>query len=72
MKKRSILSSPVFITAMMIVFFAVPSGASEKITWRGQFSYTAGLPQLYAPAEYFAREVKPYEELIRLPYPYAK
>jgi len=58
MKKKNMLSSPVFITAIMIIFFAVPSGASEKITWRGQSSYTAGLPQLYAPAEHFAREVE--------------
>lgn len=44
----------------MVCFFRAGPVAAEakKIVWRGQSSYPAGLPQLYAPAEHFARVVK--------------
>jgi TRAP-type mannitol/chloroaromatic compound transport system substrate-binding protein len=43
---------------IFLVICATPSPATEKIVWRGQSSYSAGLPQLYAPAEHFAKEVE--------------
>jgi len=48
----------VLITEMMLVFFPAASPATEKIIWTGQSTYPTGLPQLYEPAEHFAREVE--------------
>ncbi len=49
-----------FFLVIMVCLFsaqAVPAD-TKKVIWRGQSSYPAGLPQLYAPAEHFARMVK--------------
>lgn len=45
------------ITACFLSAQPTPADA-KKIVWRGQSSYPAGLPQLYAPSEHFARMVK--------------
>lgn len=49
------------ISSLFIVCFLGTSpmwAGPKKIVWRGQSSYPAGLPQLYAPAEHFAKVVK--------------
>lgn len=52
--------SIVFVCCLVTFLFLglTPSMAAKKIIWRGQSSYSAGLPQLYAPAEHFAKEVE--------------
>ena len=50
------------VIPMLVLIYFLSAGAIQaepkKIVWRGQSSYPAGLPQLYAPAEHFARTVK--------------
>ena len=43
----------------LFLFCANPLAAAQKtIVWKAQSSYPAGLPQLYAPAEHFAKLVE--------------
>ncbi|MBN2516303.1 MAG: TRAP transporter substrate-binding protein DctP [Deltaproteobacteria bacterium] len=58
MKKRNIIMLTAFLSVIFFFFVVMPSTAAEKIVWRGQSSYSAGLPQLYAPSEHFAKEVE--------------
>lgn len=58
MKKRKLFVAASLIFTLVFFFFVMPSGAARKIIWRGQSSYSAGLPQLYSPAEHFAKKVE--------------
>jgi len=57
MKKRNIIIVTTFLSIIFFFFVVMPSTAADKIVWRGQSSYSAGLPQLYAPSAHFAKEV---------------
>jgi TRAP-type mannitol/chloroaromatic compound transport system substrate-binding protein len=48
----------VCIMVLICAAWSICAADSKKIVWTGQSSYPAGLPQLYAPAAYFAKVVK--------------
>ncbi len=48
----------IVVLCMMVFSFNPPASGAKTIVWRGQSSYPSGLPQLYAPAEYFVKLVK--------------
>ncbi len=53
------ICSYLLIGSLICLFASIPSqNAEARIVWRGQSSYPAGLPQLYAPAEHFAQIVE--------------
>jgi TRAP-type mannitol/chloroaromatic compound transport system substrate-binding protein len=56
---RNKRTATVIIVFLLILIFSLPAWAKkEKIVWRGQSSYPAGLPQLYAPAAEFSRIIE--------------
>jgi len=55
-RKISVIVVGAFLTIFFLGNMAFP--ASGKIVWKAQSSYPAGLPQLYAPAEHFAKLVE--------------
>lgn len=55
--KRSCFVVLAVALAVSLVFFLPPSAGAKRIVWRAQSSYPAGLPQLYEPADNFAKEV---------------
>jgi TRAP-type mannitol/chloroaromatic compound transport system substrate-binding protein len=53
------ICSYLLIGSLICLFASVQSqNAEARIVWRGQSSYPAGLPQLYAPAKHFAQIVE--------------
>ncbi|HEX16735.1 MAG TPA: hypothetical protein ENF44_06395 [Deltaproteobacteria bacterium] len=55
MRVRGVLVLMFFVLGVLLGTSAVYAG---PIIWRAQSSYAAGLPQLYAPAEHFAKTVE--------------
>ena len=57
---KTVLSGILTVAAIMAVVFSVAGEASaeKKVVLRAQSSYPAGLPQLYAPADDFAKIVE--------------
>jgi TRAP-type mannitol/chloroaromatic compound transport system substrate-binding protein len=58
MKNRSLLILTCAVFMVSLIWSTSLFAAPKKIVWRAQSSYPAGLPQLYAPAEHFAKVVK--------------
>jgi len=56
-KKRVLLCA---LSSVFLIFVSTPTihAESDKIVWRAQSSYPAGLPQLYEPAARFAHKVQ--------------
>jgi TRAP-type mannitol/chloroaromatic compound transport system substrate-binding protein len=48
----------VTMAACSLLWIASPATAADKVVWRAQSSYSAGLPQLYAPAAHFAEMIE--------------
>ena len=57
-EKKLSLIIMAFVFLVCCLWTAPLFAGPQKIVWRGQSSYPAGLPQLYAPAAYFADTVK--------------
>ncbi len=56
---RSKTIATAVLIGLCVILIAAPAYAeNKKIVWRGQSSYPAGLPQLYAPAAEFAKLVE--------------
>mgnify|MGYP006298720067 FL=1 len=58
MSFKSLSISLVSLVALCCLMVTPAGQAEAKTVWRGQSSYPAGLPQLYAPAEHFAELVE--------------
>ncbi|MBN2059088.1 MAG: TRAP transporter substrate-binding protein DctP [Deltaproteobacteria bacterium] len=72
MKKKIILIIILFALVNVLIYLVIQSDytkcykdklavggkKSVAIVWKAQSSYSAGLPQLYAPAEHFAEEIE--------------
>lgn len=58
MRGKTVFLASIISAAVFIGLGTFSSVAAGRIVWKGQSSYSAGLPQLYAPAEHFAREVE--------------
>ena len=58
MKKRGFFIVTATLFLVSLIFCPRPEAAQKTIVWRAQSSYPAGLPQLYAPAEHFAKVIK--------------
>ena len=55
---KKIVLVVIVCTVLSLLYVASPVLAAEKIVWRAQSSYSAGLPQLYSPAAYFAKNIE--------------
>ena len=58
MKNKKVLGLLTFFSIVMVFCNTPLHAGSEKIVWRAQSSYPAGLPQLYEPAARFAEKVR--------------
>ncbi|NQU03947.1 MAG: TRAP transporter substrate-binding protein DctP [Syntrophaceae bacterium] len=68
MKNKIILIIILFVLVNALIYLMIQSDNKDRldvagkksvaIVWKAQSSYSAGLPQLYAPAEHFAEEIE--------------